>query len=65
MFLYKKWSFIILLNNLIINSFLTLQKKIVFLKFDIYKYYFFNYLKTTNIINSRIIVLKNRLIQNI
>ena len=63
MFLYKKWTFITLLNNLIINNFLILQKKIFFLKFDIYKYPFFNFSKETNILTNRIIIIKNKITQ--
>ena len=65
MFLYKKWNFSILLNNLVINSFLTIQKKIYFLKFDIYKYYFYNYSRTTNVTNNRLILLKHKISQKI
>lgn len=61
MFLYKKWNYIVLLNNLIINGFLTLQKKIFFLQFDLYKYFFYNYSKTTSVLNTRIIALKNKI----
>ena len=65
MFLYKKWNFIILLNNLILNNFLTLQKKLFFLQFDIYKYYFYNFSKTTYFLNTRAIYFKNKINTNI
>lgn len=63
MYLYKKWNFIIFLNNLVVHNFLIIQKKILFLKFDVYKYYFFNFSKETNIVNNRIINLKNKITQ--
>jgi hypothetical protein len=61
MFLYKKWSFNVLLNNLIITNFLNIQKKIFFLQFDFYKYYFFNFSKNTSFSNNRILFLKNKI----
>jgi len=61
MFLYKKWSFAILLNNLIINQFSISLKTIKYLNFDIYKYFFFNYKKTTQFTNLRILTIKKKL----
>lgn len=65
MYLYKKWNFIILLNNLILNSRLPILKKVFFLQFDIYKYYFYNFSKKTSFSNTRIVALKNKLIQKL
>jgi hypothetical protein len=63
-YLYKKWTFSILLNNLIINNFLIFQRKIWFLQFDFYKYYFYNFSKTTSFLNPRLITLKNKIQSN-
>jgi hypothetical protein len=39
-FLYKKWSMIVLLNNAISMGFLTYKQKILFLHFDINNFVF-------------------------
>lgn len=61
--IYKKWNYIILLNNLILSGFTTFQKKLLFLQFDFYKYSFYNYSKTTSTNNDRIISIKNKIKQ--
>jgi hypothetical protein len=61
MFLYKKWTFCILLNNLVLNISSIIKQKVLVLNFDIYKYFFFNYSKATTIINTRFISIKNKL----
>ena len=61
MFLYKKWNFIILLNNLIINYFSIVYKTVKYLNFDIYKYYFFNYNKITKFVNLRVLNMKKKI----
>ena len=42
-YLYKRWNYLLLLNNLIVSSFLTYTKPIIFLQTDIYKFFFWNY----------------------
>ena len=59
--IYKKWNYIILLNNLILSGFTSFQKKILFLQFDFYKYSFYNYSKTISTNNDRIISIKNKI----
>jgi hypothetical protein len=61
MSLYKKWTFYILLNNLVSNTYFIFKKKVLVLNFDIYKYFFFNYSKATIRINQRFISVKNKL----
>lgn len=61
MFLYKKWTFYLLLNNLVLSTSLILKKKVLVLNFDIYKYFFFNYSKATTVLNTRFISIKNKL----
>ena len=38
-FLYKKWNFLVFLNNLVYSGFFAYKKKILFLRFDINKFY--------------------------
>lgn len=61
MSLYKRWNYTLLLNNLIMNSYSTLQKTLIFLKIDLYKFFFFNYNKKTTVINLRALTIKNKL----
>lgn len=62
--IYKKWNYIVLLNNLILYGFTSFQKKILYLQFDFYKYFFYNYSKITSVSNNRIIFLKNKIKKN-
>ena len=58
-FLYKKWSLLILLNNLIISGFLSYQKKLIFLQFDTTNFFFWVYEKR-KIEGNKIVDLKNQ-----
>lgn len=57
--LYKKWNFILFLNNLVLSDFLAIQHKLYNLPFDFYKFYFFNYSKTTQNQQIKLLKIKN------
>lgn len=59
-FLYKKWNFLILLNNLVFLGFFVYTKKIMFLRFDINNYFFWVYAKKLKIQNKKIWGLKKK-----
>lgn len=61
-FLYKKWNFIVLLNNLINLGFFVYKKKIIFLNFDVNKYFFWVYSKKIKLQNLKILELKKKFI---
>jgi hypothetical protein len=42
-YIYKKWTFAILLNNLIFSGYLAYNKKLLFLTFDTNNFTFWNY----------------------
>ena len=56
--LYKKWSYVVFLNNLIIKGFLCLNKKIRNLVFDLNKYSVFVYSPYFESKNTRVIGIK-------
>jgi len=58
-YLYKKWSFLVLMNNLVIGGFLIYTKKIVFLRFDLNKLFFWIYSKKVRLETKKILKLKN------
>lgn len=59
-FLYRKWNFILFLNNLISFGFYTYSKKFLILKFDINQSLFWVYKKKSKFQNIKIINLKKR-----
>lgn len=61
-FLYKKWNFLILLNNLITSGFSVYTKKILFLRFDINKFFFWVYSKKVKFQNKKVINFKKKFI---
>lgn len=61
-FLYKKWNFLILLNNLIISGFSVYTKKILFLRFDTNKFFFWVYSKKIKFQNVKVMRFKKKFI---
>lgn len=59
-FLYKKWSFLVLLNNLVILGFFVYKKNILFIKFDTNNFFFWVYSKKLKLINKKIWGLKKK-----
>ena len=59
-FIYKKWNYLILLNNLITLGNFSYTKKIVFLHFDVNKFYFWIYNKKIKLQNKKIVYLKKK-----
>lgn len=59
-FIYKKWNYIILLNNLINSGFFVYTKKIIFLHFDVNKFSFWLYTKKIKLQNKKILFLKKK-----
>lgn len=59
-FLYRKWNFILFLNNLLTFGFYTYNKKFFVLKFDINQSLFWIYKKKKKFQNVKIINLKKR-----
>lgn len=57
-FLYKKWNFLVLLNNLVTSGFLIYQKKVLFLHFDVNKFFFWTYSKKLKFKNTKTVQLK-------
>lgn len=58
-FLYKKWNFVLFLNNLVLSDLLSIQSKLFNLAFDFYKFYFFNYSKITQNQQIKLLKIKN------
>lgn len=50
--IYKKWNYLIFLNNLIIQNWSNTNQKIIYLKLDLYKKKYWTYNKPTLIISS-------------
>lgn len=59
-FIYKKWSFLILINNLVYYSFFCYKKKVLFLQFDTNKFFFWIYSKKIKLQNKKIVYLKKK-----
>lgn len=59
MFIYKRWSFIILLNNLVFSTFLVFSKKLLFLKFDLNKFNDLLYFKKIKLQTKKILKFKS------
>lgn len=56
-YIYKRWNFLILLNNLVCSGFLVYKKKIMFLHFDLNKFFFWVYSKKVKLQTKRILKL--------
>jgi hypothetical protein len=59
-FIYRKWNFLILLNNLVSVGLFVYSKKIIHLRFDISNFFFFVYSKKIKFKNKKIVDLKKR-----
>ena len=59
-YIYKKWNFLILLNNLISTGFFIYSKKIIFLKYDMSKYFFLSLWKEKKISESKSVKFKKK-----
>jgi hypothetical protein len=58
--IYKKWNFLIFLNNLVFSGFYAYSKKIIYLRFDISNFYFWIYSKKIKFQNKKIMTLKKK-----
>ena len=58
--IYKKWNFLILLNNLTILGSFSYLKKIIYLHFDVNKLFFWIYNKKIKLQNKKILSLKKK-----
>ena len=58
--IYKKWSIVILLNNLVSNGFFAYTKKIIFLRFDVNKFSFWVYAKRVKLQTKKLLNLKKK-----
>ena len=54
-FVYKKWSYLAFLNNLIISVFFSYSKQLMFLHTDIYKFKFWFFTKKKKKIKKKIL----------
>jgi len=57
-YVYKKWNYIIFLNNLVLSSFLIYTKNVLFLRSDMTKFWFWIYLKKIKFKLNRILKFK-------
>jgi len=60
LYLYKKWNFLVLLNNLISIGFFVYKKKILFLRYDTSKHFFWVFVKKVKFQNQKVLNLKKR-----
>lgn len=60
LFIYKKWNFLIYLNNLVSSGLFIYSKKIIYLRFDISNFFFWVYSKKIKFKNKKIVDLKKR-----
>jgi hypothetical protein len=60
LFIYKKWNFLLLLNNLVSVGLFAYSKKIIYLRFDISNFFFWVYSKKIKFKNKKIVDLKKR-----
>jgi hypothetical protein len=60
LYIYRKWNFIVYLNGAINAGFFTYKKKILSLRFDTGKSFFWVYTKKSKFQNYKVIRLKKR-----
>lgn len=60
LFFYRKWNFILFINNAIGIGFFTYNKKIITLKFEMNQFTFWVYKKKIKFTNSKVLNLKKR-----
>lgn len=58
--IYKKWNFLLYLNNLVSSGFYVYSKKIIYLHFDTSNFFFWVYSKKIQFENKKIVGLKKR-----
>ena len=59
-FVYKKWNFLVLLNNFVLRGKSVYKKNIVYLHFDVNKFFIWVYNKKVQLQNTKILSLKKR-----
>lgn len=60
LFIYKKWNWLLFLNNTIQMGFFTYTKKFISLRFDTNNFFFWIYKKKVKFQNIKLITLKKR-----